>query len=157
MNQTSDIPDIAAVLGEVMQTIEPGDRPLLLAMLERLASQRYRDWVAEHPDEAVKRGLSECAEREEEIARRVESVFDNAAEVQQRLLAENPTLEELNRTLFAGRPLAVQFAMQAGGERAGAAAWAGFAAAADDERITAMLDSCSPLEEANAEFLETLI
>jgi hypothetical protein len=84
-------------------------------------------------------------------------VFDDAAEVQQRLLAENPTLEELNRTLFAGRPLEVQFAMQAAGERAGAAAWAAFAAAAEDERITAIMESCSPLEEANAEFLETLI
>ncbi len=157
MNQTSDIPDIPTVLGEVMQTIEPGDQPLLLAMLERLAAQRYRAWVDEHPDETVKRGLRECAEREEEIARRVESVFDDAAEVQQRLLAENPTLEELNRTLFAGRPLEVQFAMQAAGERAGAAAWAAFAAAADDERITAIMESCSPLEEANAEFLETLI
>ena len=157
MNQTSDIPDISAVLGEVMQTVDPGDRPLLLAALERLASQRYRGWANEHPDEAVKRGLGECADREEEIAHRVESVFAGAAEVQQRLLADNPNLEELNRTLFEGRPLEVQFAMQAQGERAGAGAWASFAALSNDERVKTMLESCSPLEEANAEFLETLI
>lgn len=157
MNQTSDIPDIGAVLGEVMQTVDPGDRPLLLAALERLASQRYRGWANEHPDEAVKRGLGACADREEEIAQRVESVFTGAAETQQRLLAENPDLEELNRTLFRDRPLDVQFAMQAQGERAGAAAWASFAAGSDDERVQTVLESCSPLEEANAEFLETLI
>ena len=157
MNQTSDIPDIGAVLGEVMQTVDPGERPLLLAALERLASQRYRGWANEHPDEAVKRGLGECADREEEIAQRVESVFADAAEIQQRLMADNPDLAELNRTLFEGRPLDVQFTMQAQGERAGAAAWASFAAGAADERVQTMLESCSPLEEANAEFLETLI
>ena len=157
MNQTSDIPDIGAVLGEVMQTVDPGDRPLLLAALERLASQRYRGWANEHPDEAVKRGLGECADREEEIAKRVESVFADAAEVQQRLMADNPDLAELNRTLFEGRPLDVQFAMQAQGERAGAGAWASFATITDDERVKTTLESCCPLEEANAEFLETLI
>ncbi len=157
MNQTSDIPDIGAILGAAMQAIDPADRPLLLAALERLASQRYRDWANEHPDESVKRGLNECAEREQEIAQRVESVFTDAAEVQQRLLADNPDLEELNRTLFEGRPLNVQFAMQAQGERAGAAAWASFAAVANDERVKTMLESCGPLEEANAEFLDALI
>ena len=96
-------------------------------------------------------------QREAEIAQRVESVFADAAAIQQRLLADNPSLEELNRTLFEGRPLEVQFAMQAQGERAGAAAWASFAAASGDERVKTMLESCSPLEEANAEFLETLI
>ena len=157
MNKTSDIPDIGAVLGELMVTIDPADQPLLLAVLERLASQRYRGWADDHPDDSVKRGLSECAEREQEIAQRVESVFTDAEAIQQRLLADNPNIEELNRTLFEGRPLEVQFAMQAQGERAGAAAWAAFAAAADDDRVKTMLDSCRPLEEANAEFLDTLI
>ncbi|MBA3765687.1 MAG: hypothetical protein H0W99_01615 [Acidobacteria bacterium] len=152
-----ELPDLAKILGQALQTIEPGQRPLLLAALERLAARRYRKWANEHLDPQVKEGLLACAEREDEIARRVESLHPDAAEIQNRLLAENPELLDLNRTLFEGRPIKDQFTMQAQGERAGAAAWSAFAAATSEPSARELLQSCSPLEEANAAFLYSLL
>ena len=153
----SELPDLAKILAQALQHIAPGQRPILLAALERLAGQRYRVWANEHPDPQVKEGLLACAEREEEIARRVESLHPNAAENQNRLLAANPALLDLNRTLFEGRLITDQFTMQAQGERAGAAAWRAYAAAAIDPSAQELLQSCSPLEEANAAFLQSLL
>ena len=156
-NRESELPDIAKALGPVFRNVEPVDRPVLLAALERLAARRYRIWADEHPDPQTKAGLLACADREEEIARRVESLYPNAAESQDRLLAENPELLELNRTLFEGRPLKDQFTMQAQGELAGAAAWRANAAAAANPSDRELLQSCSALEEANAAFLQSLL
>lgn len=153
----TNIPNIAEILGKVLRNIDPQLQPLLLARLERLASQRYRIWANEHPDQSVKEGLLACADREEEIAKRVESLNPYASAIQDKLLSGNPELLDLNRTLFKDRPLKVQFAMQAAGERAGAAAWKAFAAGASDPSAKEMLQSCSPLEQANADFLQTLL
>jgi hypothetical protein len=150
------IPNIAELLGQVLRTIEPQLQPLLLARLERLAAQRYRSWASENPDPAVKEGLLTCADREEDIARRVESLDPNASAIQERLLSDHPELLDLNRSLFEDRPLKVQFAMQAQGEMAGAAAWRAYAEAASDPLTAELLRSCSGLEESNAAFLNTL-
>ena len=156
-NHEIELPDLAKALGPSFRNVDPGDRPLLLAVLERLAARRYRIWASEHSDPEVQAGLLACADREEEIARRAESLYPNAAESQDRLLAENPELLELSRTLFEGRPLKDQFTMQAQGEQAGAAAWRAQAAAAADPAAQELLQSCSPLEEANAAFLQSLL
>ena len=155
-DQTS-VPNIAEILGAVLRKIDPQLQPLLLAKLERLAAERYRTWASDNPDQSAKDGLLACADREEEIARRVESLNPYASVLQDKLLSGNPELLELNRTLFKERPLKVQFAMQAAGERAGAAAWKAFAAGASDPSARELLQSCSPLEQANADFLQTLL
>lgn len=152
-----EIPNIVEILRQALQKVEPQLQPLLLAALERLAAQRYRSWANDYPDPVVKEGLLACAEREEEIANRVESLAPNAAAIQQKLLSEHPELLELNRTLFAGRTLTEQFTMQAQGEQAGAVAWRAYAAAASDAKVQQLLQSCSPLEEANAVFLQSLL
>ena len=154
---TQELPNIAATLGEALAGVPQGNRPLLLAALERLAAERYRRWAEAHPEPQIGDGLNECAAREDEIAQRVESLFPDAKARQEKLLADNPALGELNRTLFAGRSQSEQFAMQAAGERAGAGAWAAFAAASNDDDVKQTLQSCSPLETANAEFLESLL
>ena len=87
----------------------------------------------------------------------MESLNPTASAIQNKLLSDNPELLELNRTLFLDRPLKVQFAMQAAGERAGAAAWKAFAAGASEPSAVELLQSCSPLEQANADFLESLL
>ena len=153
----TDIPNVAEILVGVLRKIDPQLQPLLLAKLERLAADRYRTWAKDHPVQSVKEGLLACADREEEIAKRVESLNSQASAIQDRLLAENPELLDLNRTLFEDRSLKVQFAMQAAGERAGAAAWTAYAAGASDPSAKEMLQSCSPLEQANADFLQTLL
>ena len=152
-----EIPNIVEILRQALQKVEPRLQPLLLAALERLAAQRYRSWANEYSDSVVKEGLLACAEREEEIATRVESLAPDAAAIQQKLLSEHPELLELNRTLFAGRTFAEQFTMQAQGEQAGAAAWRAYAAATADASAQELLQSCSPLEEANAVFLQDVL
>jgi len=151
------IPNVAEILAGVLRNIDPKLQPFLLAKLERLAAQRYRTWASSQPDQSVKEGLLACADREEETARRVESLEPNASTIQDKLLSDNPELLDLNRTLFEGRPLNVQFAMQADGERAGAAAWKAYAAGASDPSVQELLLSCSPLEQQNADFLQTLL
>jgi hypothetical protein len=153
----TNIPNIAEVLASVLRKIDPQLQPLLLAMLERLAAARYRAWANDHPDQSVKEGLLACADREEEIAKRVESLNPYASAIQEKLMTGNPELLDLNRTMFKDRPLKVQFAMQATGELAGAAAWKAFAVGASDPSARELLQSCSPLEQANADFLQTLI
>jgi hypothetical protein len=153
----TDIPNVAEILAGLLRNIEPKLQPFLLAKLERLAAQRYRTWANDYPDQSAKEGLLACADREEEIARRVESLEPHAAAIQDKLLSEHPELSDLNRTLFEGRPLKVQFAMQAEGERAGAAAWMAYGAAASDLSVRELLQSCSPLEQANADFLQGLL
>ena len=117
----TNIPNVAEILAGVLRTIDPKLQPLLLAKLERLAAQRYRTWASDYPEQPLREGLLACADREEEIARRVESLVPNASAIQEKLLSDHPELLDLNRTLFEGWPLKVQFAIQAEGERAGAA------------------------------------
>ena len=155
-NETT-IPNVAEILAGVLRSIDPKLQPLLLAKLERLAATRYRSWASDHPDQSVREGLLACADREEQIATRVESLNPNASSIQDKLLSDHPELLDLNRTLFEGRPIEVQFAMQAEGERAGAAAWLAYAAGASDPSVREVLQCCSPLEQANADFLQSLL
>ena len=157
MTDESNIPNIAEILASALRGIDPGLQPMLLAKLERLAAQRYRTWATDQADQSVGDGLLACADREEKIAGRVESLEPNASAIQDKLLSDHPELLDLNRTLFEGLPLKVQFAMQAEGERAGAAAWRAYAAAAANLSVRELLESCSPLEQANADFLQSLL
>lgn len=156
-NNQASVVDIAKILNRAIQEIEPALQPIFIAGLERLAARRYRIWADDHSDTAIKHGLLACAGREEEISARVESLHPNASGIQDKLLWSNAEVLELNRTLFEGRPIEEQFRIQANGERAGAAVWRSYAAAATDPSAREVLLGCSPLEEANAEFLESLL
>jgi len=153
----TDLPNVAEVLGRVLQRVAPQDRPLLIALAERMAAERYRGWAADPAQRSHRAGLLACADREEEIARRVEALHPAAASVQRDLLAKHPDLERINRDLFAGRPLEEQFAIQARGERLGAATWRSLArqAASGSERETLLC--CALLEEESAAYLESLV
>jgi hypothetical protein len=153
----AEIPKVGEVLAAVLRRVDLKLQPVLLAKLERLAAQRYRHWASDYPDQSVKESLLACADREEEIAARVESLVPDAFAVQDALLSDHPELLDLNRSLFDGRPLKVQFAIQAEGERAGVAAWKAFAAAVPDPSAQQLLLSCSALEQANVDFLQTLL
>ena len=117
------LPDVANLLGSLLEGVAAPERPLLLALAERLAAARYRDWAAQVEDPGARASLLACADREEAIATRVEASIPRAAAIQRDLQDRHPELLELNRSLFAGRPLADQLTMQARGELAGAAAW----------------------------------
>jgi len=68
----------------------------------------------------------------------------------------HPDLPREYAALFAGRPLAEQFAMQAAAERAGAATWRALAEKAAPEQ-RAVFEACAGLEEASAAVLDALV
>jgi hypothetical protein len=152
-----ELPNVAELLARVLQRVPAERRPLLIAIAERMAAARYRDWASQVADPARRSELLACADREEEIARRVEAMSPEAAAIQRDILAKNADLEEINRSLFAGRPLAQQFAIQAQGERLGAATWRSFARQAEAGRARDTFLSCAALEEQSAAFLESFL
>ena len=153
---TRELPSISAIVRGLLARVDERHQPLFIALAERLAAERYRRWARDAGGEA-RSGLLACAEREDAIADRVAGLYPDASTVQERLRGSHPELDEVNDSFFAGRPLAEQFAIQAAGERAGAAAWRAFAehAASDGARRTLL--ACAELEEQSAEYLESLL
>ena len=153
----SELPDIGTAIAPVLQRVARREQPLLVAIAERMAAERYRGWAGLSADAARRARLLACADREEEIARRVEALFPDAEAAQRELLARNPDLAELNRALFEARPLEQQFLIQARGERLGAATLRAFARHAEDPGARDAFLACAELEEASAAVLEALL
>lgn len=156
MSTASRLPNVGEALAPTLAATAPAERPLLIALAERMAAQRYRGWADRCGRPELEAPLRACAEREEEIARCVEALFDDAGSTQARLRGEHPGLEDLNRSLFEGRPLAEQYAIQARGERLGAATWRSLARDAAPAARASYL-RCAALEEQSAELLESLL
>jgi hypothetical protein len=150
------LPDVGEILGRLLERVPGPQRPLFVAIAERLAAERYRGWAEVAPPEQ-RAGLLACSVREEGIASRVESLHENAAAQQQQIRAAVPELADLNRNTFAGRPLVDQYAIQARGERIGAGLWRSLAKASRSEHARRTYEACAVLEEQSAEFLEKLI
>lgn len=155
--QPSALPTVGEVLGPIVAKVAPEQQPLLIALAERIAAGRYRAWADQAGDSARRARLLACADREEEVARRVEALFADAAEVQADLLAQFAGLEEIYRGLFDGRPVADQFTIQAQGERLGAATWRSFAQRTRDDVARKTYLDCADLEEDSAVVLEDLV
>lgn len=154
---SNEPPNVAALLASVLRNVPPDQQPLLIALAERLAAERYRTWANEPAVARHSAELRACAAREEEIAGRIEALYPNAAAIQAEIRAGNPELIDINQTLFANRPLRQQFTIQAQGERLGAATWRSFAQHESDVARAAVLRSCAELEEASALVLEQII
>jgi hypothetical protein len=153
---STELPNIAAMLRGLVERVEARHRPLFIALAERLAAERYRGW-ARNASGPARSGLLACARREDEIAERVEALYPDATAVQEALRASHPELDEAGEAIFAGRPLAQQFAIQAAGERAGAAAWRAFAEQAGSADARRTLLACAELEEESAAYLDSLL
>jgi hypothetical protein len=130
---------------------------LLVAVGERLAADRYREWAAAPANAAHAPALRACIARELDIAERVEALHPDAAAVQRAIRAAVPELDEINRALFAGRSFAEQFVIQARGERLGAATWRAFASRETEPARRDVLLACAVLEEENALALEAIL
>jgi hypothetical protein len=72
------------------------------------------------------------------------------------MLAKNPDLAEINRSVFAGLPLAEQFRIQAQGERLGAATWRALARNEENRVAREVYLACAELEQASALVLEAI-
>jgi uncharacterized glyoxalase superfamily protein PhnB len=151
------LPNLGDVFARVLQRVEAEQRPLLIAIAERLAAERYRGWAREPAVTPHRAELLACAAREDEIAGRVEALFPQAPAIQREILAKSPDLADVNRAVFAGRPLRVQFRIQANGERLGAATWRAFAKTETNASARDTYLACAELEEASARVLEALL
>ena len=153
----SAIPNIGELLGPLLERLDPAHRPLFLALAERRAADRYRTWANATQDATQRDQLLACADREEEIAHQVESLNPDAEAIQRDIREKNPVLEDINRSIFGDRPLPQQFAIQAQGERLGAATWRSFARkhATPEEREVFL--RCAELEEESAAVLESIL
>ncbi len=156
MGRGTELPDIADVVGRILQRVPRDQQPILLAQRERVSARRYRDWASEITDAARRSAFLACADREEDIAHRVEALYPAAASIQGEILAKNPDLTSITGSLFSAYPLDQQFILQARGERFGAATWRSFAEDAHSAEARKVFLDCAILEEESAAFLESL-
>ena len=50
-------PDLAAILAPILERVDVAQRPLLIALAERMAAVRYRGWASQVTDAAQRAGL----------------------------------------------------------------------------------------------------
>jgi hypothetical protein len=150
----SEAPNVAVLLAPVIERVPASAQHRFLALLERGAAERYRQWAAASEHRAA---LLECAAREEGIAERVERLFPASDATLAQLAALVPEARAIYLSLFVGLPLQEQMRIQASAERQGAAAWRAFAAAASDDGVRSTLEHCALLEEESAAFLDRLL
>jgi hypothetical protein len=155
--ESSELPNVAEILGRLLLSVPRAQQPLLIAWAERLAAARYRRWAGAVANQQRGAELLACADREEEIAGRVEGLFPDGAAMQRELVGQHPEIDEINRSLFADRSLQQQFAIQARGERLGAATWRSFAEHEKSSEARATLLDCARLEEESALVLESAL
>ena len=94
------LPDIGEVLAPLLAAVPREQQPLLIALAERMAAERYRGWAADPAVRDRAADLRACADREEEIARRVEALYPDAAALQVEMRRRHPELDEVNRRVI---------------------------------------------------------
>jgi hypothetical protein len=149
-----NVPDL---LGDALDRVPREWQPLLAVAVARMAGERYQAWAATTEGERYRSRLLACHNRQEEIARSVESLFADAEEIERGILRQNSDLPQIDRAAFAGRALAEQFAIQARWARLAAAAWRAFAQHEADDARNRAFRACAELEELNALVLEVTI
>ena len=140
----------------ILEQLPAEHRPVLLAMLERGAAKRYRQWAEGAADASERDGLVACAAREESIATAAEALVPNAAEILATFAVHLPALRDAFTQVYGNKSRLEQLAVQAAGERVGAAIWRRFAATADPPAKATFL-RCAELEEESADFLDELL
>lgn len=149
------IPNFGQLLSPFIGQVPPSIMPRFLALLERGAADRYREWAAMLPAHADV--LLSCAASEDEIADRVEAVFTLDETLRETLVAPLPAAKQTYYEAFSGMDVWDQLRVQANAERQGAQAWRNIASRTTDQRVIAELAACSTLEEESADRLDALI
>ena len=152
---TAEFPNFGRLLAPVIAQVPTHAVPRFLALLERGAAQRYREWAADIPEHAEV--LLACAVREDEIADRIEQVWSIDDIALGRIEALLPDARDLYYGAFQGMPPWQQLMLQADAELQGAAAWRGIAANHTDPDVCAQLGHCALLEEESSRELQRII
>ena len=147
---------LTELLAPILGALAPAEQPAGIALAERIAAGRYRAWAEQAKHDAHRDALLACADREEEIASRVEAATPGAGEIQARIQADHPDVAEGYQALFAGLALEDQLALQAKAERVGADTWRALAASAEPA-VAEVYRACANLEEESASVLESLV
>lgn len=147
------IPNFGEILAPFLGDVPAAALPYLLSQLERTAAERYRTWAEALPAHAT--GIGECADREDDIADRVEALFPPSDE--HRALVDDlmPAAKAAYYAVFEGYTAIEQMTIQEDAERQGAGAWQGMKSAYPDQ--AAALDALSETELQSADYLETLL
>ena len=150
-----EIPRFGALLAPFISQVPPDAMPRFLALLERGAANRYREWAEMLPDHADV--LLSCAASEDDIADRIEAAFTLDDTHRDVVAAPLPGAIDTYRKAFGGLDVWDQLRVQANAERQGAQAWRGIATRVGDQVVLDALAACSALEEASADRLDALI
>jgi hypothetical protein len=148
-------PNFGLLLAPVLSQVDTAARPRFLALLERTAADRYRHWASQLPADAEV--LLQCADREDEIADRIEAVFEISAEGLDVLKALLPQAKDLYYGAFDGFSVHEQIQMQSDAELQGANAWRSIASTVTDPSVLAELTRCSELEETSSAAAKALL
>ncbi len=154
MNQAVT-PNFGELLAPFISAVPEHAVPNFLALLERGAAQRYRDWAKQLPAHAA--GLTACSAREDEIADIVESLFPIEPSLQDSLHEPLPAARDTYYQVFSGLSLSEQLAIQADAELQGAAAWREMLSEETPDAIRAGLERCSSLEEQSSAYLRSIL
>jgi hypothetical protein len=130
--------------------------PFILAILERIAAEKYRGWAEGSTDPVEREGLLACAAREDEIADFIESLNADSEIRVSELHGRFPDLRERYDSVMEGRSRQEQLRIQSEGELGGADYMRQFADATAGA-ISARFASLAMCEEANSRFLSELI
>jgi hypothetical protein len=130
--------------------------PMMVAMLERIAAVKYRDWAASSTDIVERDGLIACEAREIEIAEFIESLYPDASATIASLNGKFPDLQSRYDEVMAGRSRIEQLRIQSEGELGGAEFMQQFANA-HTGAVSARFQSLAVCEEANSRFLKGLL
>ena len=150
-----DIPNFGELLAPYIGQVPAAAVPNFLALLERGAAERYRQWAGQMPEHAE--GLLACAAREDEIADTADGLFPIADELRREISQPLPQARDVYYAVFAGLELNDQLAIQADAELQGAAAWRGMISADTAADLRAGLEHCAQLEETSSAFLRSLL
>jgi hypothetical protein len=152
------LPDLLAILATpLFDQAAPQEHRILLAVLERLAAEHYRAWAETVSDSSLTQGLLLAAQREEEIAKTVESLDPQAQNIAQSLRARFPNARATYADVFKGRSLMERWQMQSVGGRGGGRLLREFAAAEANPEVREKLIACALKDEENAHFLEEVL
>jgi hypothetical protein len=149
------IPRFGEILGPFIARVAPETMPRFLALLERGAADRYRQWAERLP--AHRDGLLRCAAREDEIADRIEGAFVLDESLRPQLEAPLDEAIAVYYDVFAPLSIRDQLRVQANAERQGAQAWRSIASRHPDPAVIDELNECSRLEEESADWLDDLL
>jgi len=154
MTTNSRLPSIGELLLPLLKRISVEHQPVFIAIAERAAAERYRGWASKVSLANLKSSLLACADRENEIAALIESMYPDAQAIQREILSQTPELTDAS--FFSQYSMKDQFVIQAQGERLGAETWRSFAKQANDSQVREIFLRCALLEEESAQFLESI-